>query len=67
MSLNITLRNITLQIHNKHNVLFSLQLYKKQNFLLTVIIIFFNYSLLINITDNKHGLYVCLCAFSKHL
>ena len=27
----------------------------KQNFLQTITTIFFNYSLLINMTDNKHG------------
>ena len=65
MSSNITLRNITLQSHNKHNALLNLYLYNKQNLLLTVDTVFLNYSLLINITDNNYGLYICLYAFSK--
>ena len=61
MSSNITLRNITLQSHNKHNALLNLYLYNKQNLLLTVDTVFLNYSLLIN----NYGLYICLYAFSK--
>ena len=55
MSSNTTLRNITLQMQNKHNFLINLWLYDKQNFALTITTIFLKYSLLINITDNKHG------------
>ena len=55
MSSNITLRNKPYKcIIN--NFLLNLKLYNKQNFLLTITIIFFKYSLLTNITDNKHGL-----------
>ena len=55
MSPNVTLRNINLQMHNKHNFLLNLQIYNKKNFLLTITTIFFNCSLLMNKTDNTHG------------
>ena len=74
MPSNLTLTNITLQMHNKHNFLLNLWLYNKKKFLLTITTIFFNYSLLINITDNKHGFLLninvfcakSLYAFTKH-
>ena len=73
MSSNITLRNKLYKCIIINFVL-NLQLYNKRNFLLTITIIFLNYSLLINITENKHDLLqsinvFCvksLYAFTKH-